>query len=330
MPLAAYRFLLREQRTIRMILQFLRHSVSRPALRGVAGLVIVFSFLGIAQAQVATHLQLSSDAGEHGVTITARVSDIAGNPATGGTVSLENAQGASFGSAFVDNGEATLTLDQQPAGRLYAVYSGNTAFRSSTSVAQVSSNATTTTEPDFTISASPTSLSLNPGQYGTIVLTITPLNGFNDMVTLSCSGNPPASACTFSPATLTPLNGATAASSLQITTVAASGANLVWPTHSGSHAVYAFVLPGLLALIGLGAVRKRSGLNILSVIGVIALLGASTLGLSACSQRYDYLHHPPSANTGIAAGSYTVTVAAYSNNGASVTSHTLSIAMTVK
>lgn len=312
-----------------MILQFLRHGISRPTLRRVAGLAIVFSFLGIAQAQVATHLQLSSDAGEHGVTFTARVSDIAGNPATGGTVSLENAQGASFGSAFVKNGEATLSLNQQPAGRLYAVYSGNTAYRSSTTVAQVSSNATTTTEPDFTISAAPTSLSLSPGEYGTVVLTITPLNGFSDMVTLSCSGNPAASACNFSPTTLTPLKGTAVASSLQITTQAASGASLVWPV-SRSHAVYAFVLPGMLALIGLGAVRKRSGLNVLSVLGLVALLGASTLGLSACAQRYNYLHHPPAANTGIAAGSYTVTVAAYSNNGASVTSHTLNIALTVK
>jgi hypothetical protein len=312
-----------------MILQFLRHSISRPALRGAAGLAIIFSFLGIAQAQVATHTQLSSEAGGHGITFTAKVSDIAGNPATGGIVSLENAQGASFGSAFVKNGEATLTVDQKPAGRLYAVYSGNTAFRSSTAVAQVTSDATTSTEPDFTISAAPTSLTLSPGQYGTIVLTVTPLNGFGDMVTLSCSGNPADSTCTFSPATLTPLNGAAVTSSLQITTLAASGASLVWPA-SRTHAVYALVLPGLLALIGLGAVRKRSGLNVLTVLGLVALLGASTLGLGACAQRYDYLHHPPSANPGIAAGNYTVTVAAYSNNGASVTSHTLNIALTVK
>jgi hypothetical protein len=331
--LVAHRFPLREQRTIRMILQFLRHSISRSTLRTAAGLAIAFSFLGIAQAQVATHLQLSSQTGEHGTAYTAKVSDVSGNPATGGTVSLENTQGASFGSAFVQNGEATLTLDQHPSGPLYAVYSGDTAFRSSTTVAQVSSDATTSAEPDFTISASPTSLSLSPGQYGTIVLTITPENGFGDMVTLSCSGNPANSSCNFSPTTLTPLNGAAVTSSLQITTQAASGASLVWPSsRSGnhSHTVYAFVLPGVLALIGLGAIRKRSGLNVLSVIGVIALLGASTLSLSACAQRYDYLHHPPEGNPGVAAGTYNITVAAYSNNGAAVTSHTLNVTLTVQ
>lgn len=315
-----------------MILQFLRHGISRPTLRRAAGLAIAVSFLGIARAQVATHLNLSSQTGEHSVTYTATVSDIAGNPATGGTVSLENAQGASFGSAFIKNGQATLTLDQHPSGQLYAVYSGNSAFRSSTAVAQVSSDATST-EPDFTISANPTSLTLNPGQYGTVVLTITPQNGFNEMVTLSCSGNPAASSCTFSPTTLTPTSGNAVTSSLQITTQAASGASLVWPMGLSTgypQAAYALVLPGILALIGLGAIRKRSGWNALGVIGLVALLVSSTLGLSACAQRYDYLHHPPEGNPGIAAGTYTITVAAYSNNGASVTSHTLNVTLTVK
>lgn len=317
-----------------MILQSLRHSISRSALRKAAGLAIAFSFLGIAQAQVVTHLQLSSQTGDHGTTYTVSVSDAVGNPATGGTVTLENRQGASFGSAFVTNGKAKLNLNQHPAGPLYAVYSGTKNFRSSTTLAQVSSDTSTTNaEPDFTISANPTSLTLNPGDYGTIVLTITPLNGFAEMVTLSCSSNPAASACNFSPTTLTPINGAAVNSSLQVTTQANSGAvpgaRLVWPM-SRSHAVYAFLLPGVLALIGLGAIRKRSGINILSVIGMIALLGASTLGLSACNVRWPYLHHPPAANPGIAAGTYNVTIAAYSNNGAAVTSHTLNVTLTVK
>jgi len=312
-----------------MILQLLRHGIGRSTLSRVAGLAFVFSILGIAQAQVATHTELTSAAGDRGITFTAQVSDIAGNPATDGIVSLENIQGASFGSAFVRNGEATLTLDQQPSGAIYAVYSGSSNFRTSRVRAQLSSQATST-EPDFSITASPTSLSLSPGQFGTVVLTITPLNGFDDMVTLSCSGNPAASACTFSPTTLTPLNGNTLTSSLQITTKASSGASLVWPGSRGSHTTYAFVLPGLLALAGLGAMRKRSGLNGLRMLGIVALLAASSLGLSACSQLYDYYNHPPESNPGIAAGNYTVTVAAYSNNGASVTSHTLTIALTVK
>ena len=112
------------------------------------------------------------------------------------------------------------------------------------------------------------------------------------MVTLSCSGNPAGSACTFSPpVTLTPLNGNTVNSSLQITTQAASGAILVWPG-SESRTAYAIVLPGLLALAGLGAMRKRSGLNTLRMLGMVALLAASAWdsvpapsGTTTCTTR---------------------------------------------
>lgn len=310
-----------------MSLQLLRHGIGRSTLGRVSGLAIIVSVLGIAQAQVVTHTQLSSASTDHGISFTARVSDSVGNPATDGVITIENARGHALGSAWVKDGEATLTLDQQPSGNVYAVYSGSAGFRSSTAQAQVSDAASTL--PDFAISASPTSLSLTPGQYGTVALTITPLNGFNNMVTLSCSGNPANSACIFSPSTLSPLNGTPVTSSLQITTQAPSGAMLTFPVHS-SRAVYAIVLPGLLALVGLGSLRKRNGMNALSVLGLTALLAAGTLGLSACSQRYDYLHHPPTENSGITPGTYTVTVAAYSSNGSSVTSHTLNITLSVK
>lgn len=312
-----------------MNLKLLRHVTA-----GLAGLAFVLSVVGLAQAQVATHTQLTRAADQHGVTYTATISDAAGNPATDGVVSLVNVQGASLGSAFVKNGEATFKLDQQPSGRVYADYSGSQNFRAS--VAQVQALDTgSSTLPDFTVTANPSSLTLSPGEFGTIVLTITPQNGFNQMVTLSCSGNPSTSNCTFSPTTLTPPLDANKQplpvnSSLQITTQAPSGkAAVLWPG-SGSHIAFAFVLPGLLALIGLGATRKRAGLNKLRVLGLIALLAASTLGLGACAQRYDYLHHPPVGNPGIAPGNYDITIAAYSSNGATVTSHTIKVALTVK
>lgn len=301
-----------------------------------AGLALVFSLAGLAQAQVATHTELAQAASAHGVTFTATVSDAAGNPATDGVVNLVNAQGQSLGSGFVKNGEATIEVGQQPAGRVYADYGGSTGFRAS--VGQVQALDTGTTLPDFSITANPSSLNLSPGAYGTIVLTITPVNGFDDMITLSCSQNPATSNCTFSPTTLTPpLDPNTKLpqpvnSTLQVTTLGPSGpvtASAVWPG-SGSHIAFAIVLPGLLALIGLGATRKRAGLGKLRVLGLVALLCASTLGLGACAQRYDYLHHPPAKTKGIAPGTYTFSIAAYSSNGATVTSHTIPITLTVK
>ena len=314
-----------------MNLQLLRHGIGR-----LAGLALAIGLAGLAQAQVATHTQLTSATNGHGVTYTAKVSDIAGNPAIDGTVTLVNGQGASLGSAFVKNGEAAITLDQQPSGQLYADYSGSRDFRASVAQAQLTANVTTAL-PDFTVTASATTATVNPGDYATIILTITPQNGFDDMVTLSCSGYPATANCTFSPTTLTPpLDSSTKQpqpinSTLQITTQGPSGktAAVLWPG-SGSGIAFAIVLPGLLALIGLGAIRRRSGLNTYRVIGMIALLAATTLGLGACAQRYDYLHHPPSGNPGIAPGNYNITVAAYSSNGATVTSHTLQVTLTVK
>ena len=304
-------------------------------LAGLSLIVGLVCLAGLAQAQVATHTDLTQAASGHGVTFTAKVSDVAGNPAADGVVSLVNAQGQSLGSAFVKNGEATIQVGQQPAGRVYADYSGSQAFRASVAQAQPLDTGASTL-PDFTVTANPSSVTVSPGEFATVVLTITPQNGFNQMVTLSCAGNPAPSDCTFSPTTLTPPLDPTTKqplpinSSLQISTQAASGKSaVVWPG-SGSHIAFALVLPGILALIGLGTTRKRAGLNKLRVLGMVALLAASTLGLGACAQRYDYLHHPPAGNPGIQAGTYNITVAAYASNGATVTSHTIQVALTVK
>jgi hypothetical protein len=45
----------------------------------------------------------------------------------------------------------------------------------------------TTVVPDFSLSASPSTLTMNPGSSGTSTLTLTPVNNFSGSVTLSCS-----------------------------------------------------------------------------------------------------------------------------------------------
>ncbi len=92
---------------------------------------------------------------------------------------------------------------------------------------------------------------------------------------------------------------------------------------------YAMLFPGVLALVGIGALRKRGG-NSFRLFGVVLLLLASVSGLTACSQRYSYLHHPPTANAGTPPGNYPITLTAYSNNGGQVTSHSLQLTLTVK
>jgi hypothetical protein len=60
----------------------------------------------------------------------------------------------------------------------------------------------------FTLSSSPSSLTVNSGNQGTVTLTVTPQGGFNSAVSFSCSGLPAGATCTFSPPQVTPSGGA--------------------------------------------------------------------------------------------------------------------------
>jgi N-acetylneuraminic acid mutarotase len=58
--------------------------------------------------------------------------------------------------------------------------------------------------PTFSLSASPPSVAIQPGQPGKVTLTLTPENGFNAAVGLSCSGLPSGASCSFAPASVSP------------------------------------------------------------------------------------------------------------------------------
>ncbi len=312
-----------------MSLRLLRHVIGSRAAKATGFFLAVWMVAAAAGAQVATRTHLSVSAVGQGATFTAKVADVAGNPATDGAVSFETAKG-SLGSAFVEDGTATLTVEKLPqgTGSVTASYSGGTSYAASAATAAATGS--TTSLPDFALTANPTSVSLSPGDFANITVTVTPENGFNDMVTLSCSGLPNTTAkCVFSPTTLTPLTTAAVSSTLQLQTQGPSGTSAK-VEKSPSTVAFAVILPGVLALAGLGALRRRSGIAALRVLGLVALLGAG-LGLGACSERYGYLNHPPSGNPGIVAGTYTITVSGYASiNGTSVTGHSLNLTMTVK
>jgi hypothetical protein len=293
-----------------------------------------------AEAQVATRTQVSAETSGGGVlSLTAKVADVGGSAVSEGSVSFETAKG-SLGSVFVENGEASLHLTNPPqwAKNVTAVYHGDTGFSASSASTAVTA-ADTSTLAGFTVTASPSTLSLTPGQFGTVNLTVTSQNGFAEAVNLSCSGLPTQSTCTFNPTVVTPKADGSILSALQITTMATSG---VTKKESGplggSGKVWALVLPGMLALVGVGAVRRKHW-TVLRMLGLVMLLGAGMLGLSACNVRYSYLHYKPSPNFGTPAGNYTVLISAYSTNGTAITNATSSdpsctgavcVALTVK
>ena len=133
--------------------------------------------------------------------------------------------------------------------------------------------------PTFTVTVSPASLTIAPGQTGTATLTVAPANGFASATTFSCSGLPTGATCSFSPATVTPVGAAPATSTLTVTAPSATSAQNTHPdTQPGS-------LPGkfpggatlAIALCFLGYKKRRHFPTLLilatAVIGVMALTG---------------------------------------------------------
>ena len=74
-----------------------------------------------------------------------------------------------------------------------------------------------TATPDFTIGASPSSLTVTQGGNGTSTITITSLNGFNSATTLSASGLPSGVTAAFSTNPVTPPANGSATSTLTLT-----------------------------------------------------------------------------------------------------------------
>ena len=116
---------------------------------------------------------------------------------------------------------------------------------------------------DFSISVPSSSQTVSPGQSATYTLTVSPGGGFNQMVSMTCSGAPAHSTCGISPSSFT-MNGS--ASQLVTVTMATTGPSTALtqpPTGPNSGDSYAYGLArtwfglGLAVLVGFGGWRHR-------------------------------------------------------------------------
>ena len=87
----------------------------------------------------------------------------------------------------------------------------------------------TSTAGSFTLSASPTTLTVAQGASGTFKVTVTPTGGFNQAVALACTGLPANSTCTAAPTSVTPSDGVTPVSAM-VTVVTTSPAVVTPPS----------------------------------------------------------------------------------------------------
>ncbi len=313
----------------------------------VAGISFALALSGLAtdktwaaaQARgVATHTTLSAETRDQGgntrATAAVTVTGEDGLPATGAFV-IDDRRRQLAGAALDAHGEAKLVLDL-PAGdhSLRAIYLGDASHRGSDSE-PAAVHALATSTPDFTISVAPTTISLPLGQSGTVTAYVTPVNSDSltapMFVTLSCSGFPDQSSCSFTPENVEILPNATAPikSAMLITTQLGTNPASLPVSKRGNPVALALLLPGALSLLGLAwGTRRRAWLSRLSLVALVGLV--SMLGTTACNSRYNYFNHGPPPNPATPAGTYTLNVTAQSSNGITAITRTTTLALTVQ
>ncbi|HXJ94422.1 MAG TPA: choice-of-anchor D domain-containing protein [Terriglobia bacterium] len=189
---------------------------------------------------------------------------------------------------------------------------------------------------DFAVMASPSSATVVAGNSLSLTVTVTPKSGFSAAVALSCSGLPPLSSCSASPASVTP-NGTTSATAMLTisTTVRSSsppgfGRRLLWPPVAclsrlagGSRWLW---LLAAMVLLGLSRFpERRFRLRPVRLVPAWVVLAITVLVLM-CSLSCGGGGNGYTDPVGTAAGTYQVVLTGTSGT----LSHSVTVALTVK
>jgi hypothetical protein len=206
-----------------------------------------------------------------------------------------------IGSGTLNGGAAAFNYDPGSLAvgtySFSAVYGGNTIFSGSAAPVQTLSVIAPT--GDFSVTASPSSLTIDPpGATGTTI-TITPSGGFSETIAFSsasCSGLPAGASCSFSPASVTPGSGP-ASTTLTVSMPAAS----VSAAHSRPRLAWlALLLPGFVVVR-----RRRSFLRWGLVVLAAALVAGAIAGCGSSSRQGS-----GSSGSSGGPGNYSVTITA--------------------
>jgi hypothetical protein len=217
-----------------------------------------------------------------------------------GTATLNGAGGGAYSTTTLSAGTHSIT----------AQYGGDNNFAPSTSAA-VTVTVQTAPPPSFSISASPASLSIMPGQTGTSTLSVTPAGGFAQAVSFACSGLPLKASCSFAPATVTP--GASAVTTTLTITTTAPQASAERSRISRSE------IPGCLALLSLllfamPGTKRATGWGRWFVLVIALALGGGFIGCGRGGSPAGTGGSPTPTIPGTPAGTADVTVTATSGS----------------
>jgi subtilase family serine protease len=230
-------------------------------------------------------------------------------------------------SISVSNGTATptstkVTISVAPnvaAGAVNVTVTGTSGGSATTTVGftVTASNETFS----FTSNLASGTLSVKQGATGNVNLTVTSTStpsfiatsGGNTTTVLplayTCSGFPTLSTCTFSP--VSP-NQSTAVT-VNIMTTPSSSAK-AQPFGRGTRIFYAALLPGFFGIVLVAGSRRRSVVG-MRMLGLILVLGSSTLWLGSCGGS----NNSSTGTQGTPPGNYTITVNATTGGSAPIT-----------
>jgi hypothetical protein len=255
------------------------------------------------------------------ITFTATVTPASGAVIPTGTVTFLDGTTTLGTGSLNGSGVATYTTSSLAVGAhsITASYGGATGFSGSTSAAF----SVTITAPaaSYTLALSPTSGSVASGSSATSTVTVTPSGGFNQQVSLTCSGAPANATCSVSPASVTPNGTAAATATLTIqtgvqTTALNRPAAPGEPHPSNRGLALAFMSGG--GLLCFTLFRRRRGKAwyaqlclMLFFFGVSAAIGCG--GSSSGSGT----NTPP--------GTYTITVTATAGSSSQTASYSLTV-----
>jgi len=230
------------------------------------------------------------------ITLTATVT---GNNPTG-TVTF-SASNSTLGTASLTNGTAVLTTSFANAGtyNVTANYGGDGGNTSSVS----SVVAITVVAPAYSISANPSSQTIQAGHSAQFTITVTPAGGFSSAVDFSCGTLPGEATCSFSPSSVFP-NGGPASTTLTISTMASTAKleqrSSPWVPASGL---------ALAGVLGLSLGRRRRYNRMMRLLSGVLILSAAIAAGGGCGGGANN-SDGGGGNPGTPAGSYTVSVSA--------------------
>jgi hypothetical protein len=121
------------------------------------------------------------------------------------------------------------------------------------------------------------------GRSASLLVTVTPIDGYNQPVKLACDKLPPETSCTFDVETM-PAGGGT--TTMLFNTAAPHNCGATTPYYYGSSASLRYLGPVLAGLLMLWMPRRRLRMGMRALFGLVVLCGM--LGLEGCGNCTDF------------------------------------------